>query len=373
MPIRVIPLLVVVLAAVFAAHAGHEVPLYPSYYPQEIRIEAVEPRAAATLLETSKIHAYVGATPAFAGFPAKSLRFAESLDAFVVVRLTPPAPEARAPQAACRAAAAALGALAQDTTDKDFVFHPYPVTALHGDYLHHADLAEAAKERWRALADAPEAERAADASGWRIAVEKVALARLTAPHRFELLGWQGPPWLKQGWFEAYLLLAPALSDPTARENAEALATRLRTGTFANAAGRINAERELVGELAADCRTVVAGYALKKEYYSAEYSEGVENVAHDSHAGLNAPLFLRTVKLKDFPWNGWLRLGVPSPPAAAWNPIGGFDDEAGRLIWAAIADPAFIPEPHGAGWIANRIGNVGTGGAMRPEGKKGEAK
>jgi hypothetical protein len=97
--------------------------------------------------------------------------------------------------------------------------------------------------------------------------------------------------------------------------------------------------------------------VKREYYSAQYSDGIENIAFDSHAGLNAPIFLRTVKLKDFPWNGWLRLGMPEPPTAAWNPLGGFSDEAGRLIWWALGDPALFPESYNAGWTLNRIGDV----------------
>lgn len=363
MPKRGTFLLILLLAA-SPARAGHEAPLYPSYYPQEIRIETIEAGAAAALLETSAIHAYVDGTPVFAGPAAKSLRFVESLDGFVVVRVNPSVPGIRDPRAACRAAAGAIGALARETVDRDFVFHPYPVAAAHGDYLHHADLAEAAKERWRALADESEADSPA---GWEIAIETVALARLIAPHETHILGWHGPPWLKQGWFRAYLLLAPTLLDPATREKADVLARRLQAGTFANAAERINAERELVGGLAADCRAVVAGYAPRREYYSADYSDGVENVTHDSQAGLDAPVFLRTVKLKDFPWNGWLRLGLPSPPRAAWNPLGGFGDPAGRLIWSAIADPAFIPEPHGSGWIANRFGEVRAGGAGTAKG------
>src|SRR5437899_6153963 len=43
-------------------------------------------------------------------------------------------------------------------------------------------------------------------------------------------------------------------------------------------------------------------------------------------------------------SGWLRLGVASRPAAAWNPIAGFGDEAGRLVWAALGDPALLPAP-----------------------------
>jgi hypothetical protein len=61
-----------------------------------------------------------------------------------------------------------------------------------------------------------------------------------------------------------------------------------------------------------------------------------------------------VKLKDFPWNGWLTVGVPEPPSAAWNPVAGFTDPAGRLLWLTLGDPAFFPSPHGAGWVPNRV-------------------
>ncbi len=60
------------------------------------------------------------------------------------------------------------------------------------------------------------------------------------------------------------------------------------------------------------------------------------------SGFNSPIFLRTVKLKDFPWNGWLALGIDARPAAAWNPIGGFTDPFGRLMWFALGDPAADP-------------------------------
>jgi hypothetical protein len=69
------------------------------------------------------------------------------------------------------------------------------------------------------------------------------------------------------------------------------------------------------------------------------------------------MFLRTVKLKDFPWNGWLQLGLDARPAAAWNPIGGFTDAFGRLMWFAIADPAAIPSPYEATWTLNRVSEV----------------
>jgi hypothetical protein len=69
------------------------------------------------------------------------------------------------------------------------------------------------------------------------------------------------------------------------------------------------------------------------------------------------MFIRTVKLKDFPWNGWLTLGVAGPATAAWNPIAGLTDRFGRMIGYALGDPASIPSPGSADWIFNRITDV----------------
>src|SRR3989441_12576634 len=48
--------------------AGHEIPFYPSFYPQEITLTVVAPAAAPRLLGKNALHAYVGpldsATPA---------------------------------------------------------------------------------------------------------------------------------------------------------------------------------------------------------------------------------------------------------------------------------------------------------------------
>ena len=69
------------------------------------------------------------------------------------------------------------------------------------------------------------------------------------------------------------------------------------------------------------------------------------------------MFIRTVKLKDFPWNGWLSLGINAQPSAAWNPIVGFNDPFGRLVWFALADPAVLPAPNDSRWTINRIADV----------------
>jgi hypothetical protein len=293
----------------------------------------------------------------------KTVRFVESLGSFVVVRVNPASPASKGAAGMCGVAAAVARTV--DGNSQGIVFHPYPVTAYHGDYLNHMDRAEAQKERVlaspaidglkvRTGSAGPEGDTAWDAS-----IEQIDAAALVARERVSANGWLGPPWLKAGWFHAYLLLGPSL-DAAARDRTAERVQRLQGGTFESPHARINAERGLIQGLTESCRGIVVGYTRKREYYSAQYADGIENIAWDSHAGLNAPIFIRTVKLMDFPWNGWLRLGMPEPPAAAWNPFGGFTDDAGRLIWSAIGDPALFPEPFGAGWTVNRIGDVRAG-------------
>jgi hypothetical protein len=348
------------VAAAAAAGAGHESPFYPSFYPQEIKIQRLAPPAAAAGFAKNALHAYVGADPFGAGAPPANVRAVESLAGWIVVAPNP----TRVPAARrCATADAAVAALA-GAGAAGFVFHPYPVTPFHGDYLDYADLAAAAKARYRPgaaggvrlVARGPTAERlvATRAAGdeWDAAVEEVRLDDVLARARTDLNGWLGPSALKSGWLHAWLL-------SNAGGDADAAYRRLAAGAFTDDRERVTLERTLLTALTRRCERVVAGFVTRREYVDDDYSAGVENVGRDSQAGLVSHVFVRTVKLKDFPWNGWLDVGVASVPAAAWNPVGGFTDEAGRLVWAAVGDPAFLPAPGGDGWIPNRVTATST--------------
>jgi hypothetical protein len=192
---------------------------------------------------------------------------------------------------------------------------------------------------------------------WDAEVVEIALADLIDPARVALNGWQGPPWIRSGWFHAYRLLAGEIDNPPARQRVEAGLQRLEADAFASPPERINLERDFVASLAFGCHAGVIGYRVKREFINVEFSAGIENIAFDAVDGLNAPMFLRTVKLKDFPWNGWLSLGTDGRPNAAWNPIAGFNDRFGRLLWSAVGDPAAVPSPYDSGWVLNRISDV----------------
>jgi hypothetical protein len=170
-------------------------------------------------------------------------------------------------------------------------------------------------------------------------------------------GWIGPPWLRKGWFQADLLLGDAAIGPEAKARTAADVERLTTHDYTDAAERINLERDLVGLLSGGCHKTVAGYTVRRQYYNDDYSAGIENIAYDAITGFASPMFLRTAKLKDFPWNGWLGLGTDARPTAAWNPVAGFTDDFGRLMWSALGDPAALPAPNDSGWTSNRISDV----------------
>lgn len=365
---RAVLLAGIALLAAPIARSGHEQPVYPSYYPHEIEIAAIAPERAAELMRAGKLQAYLGELPT-SGEGEKAIAAAQSLGSLLVVRLAPGSALAADPAEAC----AVTAAIARSMEGRGgFVLHPYPVTPFHGDYLHHADRAEAASERLRA-APPPRQEPRVRAEGalarsllpaawrtesaaWDAKVEEVSAARLLAESTVVLNGWLGPRWVRFGWYHAWRALAPA-ADPARSEAVDALARRLMAVDYETPLTAIELERALVEGLASDCRAMVVGYTVRREHYSAAFTSGIENLAVDALEGLSSPMFLRTVKLKDFPWNGWLQLGLAAAPAAAWSPVGGFDDAFGRLLWYAVGDPAAIPSPYEATWTLNRISEV----------------
>ena len=167
-------------------------------------------------------------------------------------------------------------------------------------------------------------------------------------------------WMLRITAYAERLLADAASEPARKQRIDSDLQRLKAGNFTTLVERINLERDLVTLLTSGCRKLVAGYTVKREYVNVEFSAGIENIGYDSLAGLHSPIFIRTVKLKDFPWNGWLALGIDANPAAAWNPIGGMTDPFGRLMGFAVGDPALLPSPYEAGWMLNRISDLPAG-------------
>src|SRR5436853_3743709 len=105
------------------ALGGHEVPVYPSYYPHEITISTASPEIAVDLLRSGKLQAYIGKRSPASEPPSAPLRAVESLGSFVLLTLNPASPLAK--EHGCAGAAAIVHRLAGSG---GFVFHPYPVT-----------------------------------------------------------------------------------------------------------------------------------------------------------------------------------------------------------------------------------------------------
>lgn len=377
----------VIAAGLFVAGgqsvAGHSVGHYPSYYPDEIRIDVVNPVVAAERFSDETLHAYVDAEPAFAARVPEHVKAVSSLKSFIVLSFNATSARFASAEARCNAARGILATLSEEKTDS-FIFHPYPVTPYHSDFLHHLDRVEAAmavvgsdstpRSSLNVGAKGRLAETIVNArwdlavAGADVVLEQLSVDELTAAAGARFDGWSGAPWAKEGWFQAYQLLRPGF-DAGSRQTADEIYEQLTRGEVVGLAQRVNLERGLVVALTEGCERVVAGYAVRKEYIDEAYPAGIENVAYDSLSGLNSPVFVRTVKLKEYPWNGKLHLGVRDRPAAAWNPVAGFTDVMGSLIWSAVGDPAMIQFPFNASWMPNRVQSVvtkveGQSGGMR---------
>ncbi|MGH8647921.1 MAG: hypothetical protein ACREUP_01240, partial [Burkholderiales bacterium] len=138
------------LAGLRAAQAGHESPFYPSFYPQEIRIETLDPAAARAGWNKARVHVYVGGDPFSGSAPPADAASLQRLHSFLVLTFDgAPGRHSAAggdKQDRCTVASRIVGALAPGKTD--FVLHPYPVTPYHADYLQHFDLAQQARARF---------------------------------------------------------------------------------------------------------------------------------------------------------------------------------------------------------------------------------
>src|SRR5262245_2026504 len=84
--------------------AGHSIGHFPSYYPDEIRIEAIEPEAAAAGLADKTLHAYLGAIPKLAEPVPDHVKSAKSLGTFVVLSFDPASKRFASAEARCSAA-----------------------------------------------------------------------------------------------------------------------------------------------------------------------------------------------------------------------------------------------------------------------------
>ena len=353
-----------VVIAAPSALADHEVSYFPSFYPHEIRIEPLDPEGAARefVNKTDPLHVYVGTAPGFSGQIPEHLKSVASLKSLITVSVNPQSSRLQGREARCHAIEQAADAL---VARPDVVMHRYPITSYHADYLIHADRLSPSKATSKpAETAAPIFHAGADlsllspqvrvqATEWDVSLNEISVSALLTEASVGFNDWSAPPWTKEGWFQAYQLLRPAISQASDREQADGLYERLTHNEFRDRTEQLNLERELLAALLGSCERAVVGYRLRQEFYTDDFSNGIENIAVDSQSGLNSAVFLRTVKLKDFLWNGWLRIGIDPRPAAAWNPIAGFSDAAGRLVWSTVGDNAFLPIPYNSRWVPNR--------------------
>src|SRR5262249_30696547 len=130
-----------------SAWADHALPFNPSFYPHEIQLKTVDLISAKRLLVNNSLHAYIGGNPFAGGKTPPNLDYVESFDSYLVATFNLMSKPWKEREARCAAAGSFVSAMAANKGD--YIFHPYPVTPYHEDYLQHFDLAESAKNRYR--------------------------------------------------------------------------------------------------------------------------------------------------------------------------------------------------------------------------------
>ena len=152
-----------------------------------------------------------------------------SLGSFLVLAFNGAAPAFASAESRCAVARGILATLREEQA-AGFVFHPYPVTPYHADYLHHLDRIEAARSALVGGDIIPAAlkvrasGRVAEAlvrARWTLASDEadvsltqVSVAELIAAAGTLLNDGLGPPWVKEGWFQAHrLLTSPSTVGP----------------------------------------------------------------------------------------------------------------------------------------------------------------
>ena len=223
-----------------AARAGHEISYYPSFYPQEIRIEALTPAAAAKEFAntTDPLHAYIGAAPQFAGKAPSFLKSAASLDCFHRRQVQSEGGAPAEPRCAVRGGRGCLRTAGDRARGRRRARLP--------DHALSCGLSGSRRPRPRrqagdasgcppAGAHCARQRRPRAAAGrqcrtrlpdqWDISFEEVSVADLLRQARVGADIWLAPPWAKEGWFQAYHLLRSAVSDPARAERADTLYER----------------------------------------------------------------------------------------------------------------------------------------------------
>src|SRR2546430_17737091 len=84
-------------AIITVARGGHELPIYPSFYPHEIEIRSLAPEDAVQPLRDGMIQAYIGGGLGFSATPAGGHPPPGSARPFNVARAQPRARTGRGP------------------------------------------------------------------------------------------------------------------------------------------------------------------------------------------------------------------------------------------------------------------------------------
>ena len=242
-----------------AALAIRSVTIPPTTPTRSGSTRSIRPRPAMVCAEQT-LHAYVGArAELLQGRCPEHVKSVTSLGSFLVLSFNAASARFASADARCAAARGIVAGL-REANDGRLRLPPLSGDALSRRLPAPSRSHRGCRRRPRRSCCGDRAQGAAPRDAGRddhraslaprrrcrgIVIEEVPVEDLLASAEVRFDGWSGPPWIREGWFHAYRLLAPGL-EAAEREAVEQAYQPLIRGQTRSIAEHADLERRLVG-------------------------------------------------------------------------------------------------------------------------------
>ena len=331
-----------------ASQAGHEVSYYPSFYPQEIRLEPLDPQAAA------------------ARIPEQD-RSAQPLCRRQRRASTPRSRASEVGLIACRLHRGVVSPRRKAAT----VAAPRsPRRPRRGRLTgHRRPPLSGLRPTMPTISPTPTARSpcrapAAPPAPHDVEIEEIPVNDLLRKSGAGAGIWLAPPWTKEGWFQAYRVLRAASATGASAERADALYERRLPGRFKDAAERLDMQRALVAGWRG-CERGIVGYRLRRECLQRRLLQRVENIASDSQPDSTRRRGPHH-EAQGLPLERLAARRHRGAATAAWNPVAGFSDETAGWCGRSWATMPICRSPYNSRWVQNRVEIVPDDDERKPK-------
>lgn len=393
------------LLLVNVVYGGHELILYPSFYPHELRFFRVENAEDASQLiaQTSTtgtvkgLHLYLAPLkPAAKRLNNTKINFIQEVDRlyYLVINLD------KRPWNNSAVADLLMNSISRDSVAAKLNGQPVylPILSYQGDYIYVADISESLRMKSFSI-DSSELRKlkitAIKLSVQEVeeeAVEAVAselgklgnvsvvkdgaddwdfkLSSISLNNFFQKnTVWANGIYFDLDAYQGYSLAA-AIYRQSVNMSSEpqSIYNKILYGRYSNEFEKMLLVRQLVRWGIKHGGIIPLFITYRHYMFNDDWDEGIYNMAVNPLTGISTDVFYRTVKLKLFPWNGWLLIGHNDTEDCSYNPFMFEKTLYCRAILMLVSDSAFIHQPYNGSWEVNRVVwyAVEKGGVKVPE-------